>query len=114
MTDPTRREFRISPTQYELFRFIVDRPVTLGIRLIATDPVNLLLLDNEQRDQYESGVGKTHPYTAAWGRRIDLNAAVDVDPGTWYLVVEGSTEPSRGRIEVFQQTSANGGRQASL
>jgi len=95
---PSVRTFDITPNQYELFRFTITRPSTLRIGLIATAPVNLLLLDSDDRAGYESG--KTHTYTAAWGRRSDLDTAAAVDPGTWYLVVEGSTEPSRGRVEV--------------
>jgi len=68
--------------------------------MIATAPVNLLLLDTDDRVEYERGATETHPYTAAWGRRSELEAAVRLDPGTWYLVVEGSTEPSKGRIEI--------------
>jgi hypothetical protein len=70
--------------------------------MIATAPVNLLLLDNEDRSDYERGEGTTHHYSVAWPRKSDLETAVKVDPGTWYLAVEGSTEPSSGRIEVFQ------------
>ena len=95
------REFRITPSQYELFRFVVERPARLHIRMMATSPVNLVLLDSEDRAEYESGRGDTHSYAAAWGRRSDLEESVKVDPGTWYLAVEGSTEPSRGRIELY-------------
>lgn len=70
--------------------------------MIATAPVNLILLDSEERADYENRTSSTHSYTAAWGRRSDLEESVKVDPGTWYLIVEGSTEPSSGRIEVFQ------------
>lgn len=94
------REFEIGPSQYEPFRFWVERPTTLIIQLIATAPVNLVLLTSEQKAEYEKGENTTHPYTASWPRKRGLEAAVKVDPGTWYLVVEGSTEPSRGRIKV--------------
>lgn len=102
MREASVRNFRITPSQYELFRFTVAQATTLHVRMIATAPVKLLLLNNDDRVNYETGKGSTHSYTAAWGRRSDLEAAVRVDPGTWYLVVEGSTEPSSGRIEVFQ------------
>jgi hypothetical protein len=100
MKEASVREFEISPNQYEPFRFWVERPATLNIVLFATAPVNLVLLNSEQKVEYERGESTTHPYTAAWPRKRDLEAAVKVDPGTWYLVVEGSTEPSRGRIQV--------------
>jgi hypothetical protein len=96
------REFEITPNQYQVFRFLITRPTTLRIQLIATAPVNLVLLDTQGLADYEHGKGQTHTYIAAWGRRKDLDAAVEVDPGTWYLVVEGSTDYTRGRIEVFQ------------
>jgi hypothetical protein len=100
--DSAVRNFQLNPSEYELFRFTITRPKTLHIRMIATAPVNLLLLDSEDRAQYENGAGESHSYTAAWGRKSDLETTVEVDPGTWYLVVEGSTAPSRGRIEIFQ------------
>jgi hypothetical protein len=100
--EPAVRNFRVTPSQYELFKFTVVRPTTLFIRMIATAPVNLLLLDNEDRAEYESG-SETTTYTASWGRRIHLEVEEAVTPGTWYLVVEGSTELSSGRIEVLQE-----------
>lgn len=100
MKEASVRKFDITPSQYELFRFRVARPMTLNIQLIATAPVNLLVLNDEEKAEYERGKNATHTYKAAWGRRSDLDEAVKVDPGTWYLVVEGSTEPSRGHIIV--------------
>ena len=98
MKEVSVSKFDITSSQYELFRFNVERPMTLNIQLIATAPVNLLVLDNEQRAEYENGKSATHTYKAAWGRRSDLDEAIKVSPGTWYVVVEGSTEPSRGHI----------------
>lgn len=102
MSEKSVRKFQITPSQYALFRLTITRPTMLGIRLIATAPVKLMLLDSEQRAAYENGNLQTHPYTVAWGRKSDLETEVKVDPGTWYLVAEGSTEPSTGRIEIFQ------------
>lgn len=99
------RTFQITANQYELFRFTVDRRTTLNIRLIATAPVNLVLLDSRDRAKFEDPQTQTHSYEAAWGRRSDLEESVRVAPGTWYLAVEGSTEPSSGRIEVFTRRS---------
>jgi hypothetical protein len=101
MSPATVRKFEVTASQYELFRFIITRPTTLRIRMIATAPVNLTLLDSEDRAEYESGLA-THTYVASWPRKSDLEATVRVDPGTWYLSVEGSTEPSSGRVEIFQ------------
>jgi hypothetical protein len=102
MTQPAVRNFQITPNQYELFRFTVSQPTTLHIRMEANAPVNLVLLDSDERADYESSRNATHSYSAAWGRRRELETDIKVRPGTWYLAVEGSTEPSRGRIEVFQ------------
>jgi len=95
------RRFEITASQYELFRFTVSNPTSMRVRMIATAPVNLMLLSSEDRAAYESGKSATHPYEMAWGRKSELDATVRVKAGTWYLVVEGSTEPSHGRIEVF-------------
>ena len=100
MNEASVRDFEVTPSQYEPFRFSVDRLSTLNIELIATAPVNLVLLNSEQKTEYEKGQNSTHTYTASWPRKKDLKATVRVESGTWYLVVEGSTEPSRGRIKV--------------
>jgi hypothetical protein len=95
------RKFDITPSEYQLFKFSISRSTTILIRLIATSPVNLLLLDNEDRAEYEGGI-ETHSYTNSWGRRIDLEEEVQVGSGTWYLVVEGYKEPSSGIVEVYK------------
>jgi hypothetical protein len=102
MEEMAVRKFEITPSQYQLFRFNVGKPTTLQLRMIATAPVNVMLLDDEDRGKYESGKAATHPYTAAWGRRSELEESVKVEAGTWYLVIEGSSEPSTGRIEILQ------------
>jgi len=102
MTQPSVRNFQITPSQYELFRFTVTHAATLHIRMIATAPVNLVLLDSDDRADYERGQNKTHSFAASWPRKSDLETDIKVNPGTWYLAVEGSTERSSGRIEVFQ------------
>jgi hypothetical protein len=101
MSETSIRKFEITPSQYELFRFTVGRPSTLRIRMMATAPVNLVLLDSEDRAEYETGKNETYLYKAAWGRKSELDERVQVTPGTWYLAVEGSTEPSKGRIDVM-------------
>jgi len=95
--------FQITPSQYQLFNFTVERPTTLRIRMIATAPVNLILLNSEDRASYEPGQTDTRSYKTSWGRRSDIDAEVRVKPGTWYLAVEGSMEPSKGRIEVLKR-----------
>jgi hypothetical protein len=97
------KNFRLTPTQYELFTFTATRPATLviGHSKIATAPVNLLLLDHDGRAEYERG-NVTAAYRAAWGRRSYLEAEEEVEPGTWYLV-EGGPELSSGRVEVLQK-----------
>ena len=98
----SERKFQVTPSQYELFRFTVGRPTTLHIRMLASAPVNLVLLDSDDRADYERGQNATHSFTASWPRKSDLETDIKVEPGTWYLAVEGSTEPSQGRIQVFQ------------
>jgi hypothetical protein len=68
--------------------------------MIATAPVNMMLLDSDERADYENGDTATQKYEVAWGRKSELDDTVRVAPGTWYLIVEGSTEPSSGRVEV--------------
>jgi|SRR5205809_6197324 len=102
MSEAEVRKFEVTPSQYELFRFTITRPAKLRVRLIATAPVNVVLLDPDDRVQYESRNHETHSYHAAWGRKSELDETVKVDPGTWYLAVEGSTQPSRGRVEILQ------------
>jgi len=58
MKEASVRDFEISPNQYEPFRFWVERPATLNILLFATAPVNLVLLNSEQKVEYEKGENK--------------------------------------------------------
>jgi hypothetical protein len=102
LNEASVKNFRLTPTQYELFTFTATRPPTLVIRMIATAPVNLLLLDHDGRAEYERG-NVTAAYRAEWGRRSYLEAEEEVEPGTWYLVVEGGPEMSSGRVEVLQK-----------
>lgn len=101
MRETAVREFQISPNQYQLFRFNVSHPSTLYITMLASSAVDVLLLDGEARTEYESGSDSFSAYR--WGRRVSIDEAVNVDSGTWYIVVEGRHEPSRGRIKVYQQ-----------
>lgn len=101
MIETSERKFQINPNQYQVFRFSISWPTTLYIRMIATAPVDLLLLDNEERAEYESG--REFSPAVTWGRRSNLEESVNnVEPGTWYLIVEGRAEPSKGRILVYQ------------
>jgi hypothetical protein len=102
LSEASVRKFKITASQYEMFRFVITQSAKLRIRMWATAPINLLLLDSEDRAEFEQN-RTNYTYTAAWGRRSDLETTVPVDPGTWYLVVEGSTEPSSGRVEVLEE-----------
>jgi hypothetical protein len=102
LSEASLRKFKITASQYEMFRFVITQKAKLRVRLWATAPVNVLLLDSEDRAEFELNKSN-YTYTAAWGRRSDLEATVPVEPGKWYLVVEGSTEPSSGRVEVLEE-----------
>lgn len=101
MREAAVRQFQIMPNQYQLFRFSVSRPSTLYINMIATAPVDVKLLDSEARSIYENG-GDDY-FAFRWGRRISIDELVEVHPDTWYIVVEGREEESRGHIKVYQQ-----------
>jgi len=94
------RRFKIEPEEYALFRFTVPEPSTLFLHMIASSPVNLMLMDAEDKYEYEQGDADRFSYTASWGRRIDLETSVEVGAGTWFFIVEGYRETSVGRIEV--------------
>ncbi len=94
------RYFRIGPSQYQVFRFTLPRPRPVRITLSAEAPVNVLLLTGSELAEYSDGTAVTHPYGGAWGKRRELDAVAKLGPGTWYVVVEGSTEPSSGRLEI--------------
>jgi hypothetical protein len=97
------RRFNITASQYEMFRFIIARNAKLRIRVLATAPVNLLLLDPEDKFMFEEKGSDYTSYTASWPRKSDFETTIPVDAGTWYLVVEGSMDPSTGRVDVFEE-----------
>jgi hypothetical protein len=67
--------------------------------MIASEPVNLFVLDSDEKSVYESG-GEFSAF--AWRRKSHLEEQVFVEPGTWYIIVEGRDAPSTGRIWVYQ------------
>ena len=97
----TTRRFSIKADEYEVFRFSIPRRMDVHIRLLAASPVNLVLLDAEDKKKYEDNARQTHEYEASWGRRSDLEASVKLDAGTWYLIIEGSTDDSNGILEIY-------------
>jgi len=94
------RYFRITPSQYQVFRFSLPESRRVHIGLSASAAVKVLLLNSGELAEYVDGEGATHPYTAAWGRRTDLDVTERIGPGTWYVIVEGSTEASSGRLDI--------------
>lgn len=100
MREAASREFQISPNQYQVFRFSVSRP-TLYISMLATAPVNVFLVDSDGKYEYENGIDSFSAFR--WGRRVSIDESVNVDPGTWYIIIEGRDDESRGRIKVYQQ-----------
>jgi hypothetical protein len=96
------KEFKLAPADYALYEFLVPRPTTIYIRMIATAPVNLLLLDDRDRNEFERANQKIR-YRVAWGRRTFLEVEEEINAGTWYLAVEGLEEPSSGRVELFAE-----------
>jgi hypothetical protein len=106
LSEASVRKFRITANQYEMFKFVITQRENLRIRMIATAPVNLVLLSSEDRAEFEQfmlGSRSAYSYTTAWGRRSDLDTSFPIDPGTWYLLVEGNTEPSSGRVEILEE-----------
>ncbi len=66
MSQSTGQRFEVRPSEYELFRFTVPRSTTLSVRMMATDPVNVVLLDADDRMDYEGG-NPSYTYQNAWG-----------------------------------------------
>jgi len=95
------RRFKITPAQYYSFRFRVPRPMKLNVQLIATAPVNVLLGRTLDKAEYEKGTIMPFSDSRSWEAVDDLDRVVDVDPGTWYLTVEGVNEPSTGLIKAY-------------
>ncbi|SRR5579862_3149102 len=94
------REFKVTPSQYEVFRFSLPRRTAVNIDMIATKPVNLVVLGREEMQEYEHGQLASHSFTRVWNGRRSLNEQVDLDEGTWYLIVEGHKAKSVGTIRL--------------
>ena len=100
MSQTSIRRFEVGPGQYVMFRFTVQNRRPVFINMIATAPVNVLLLDSYDRTDYEKG-NASHSYEHAWGRRVDLREELRLEPGTWYVVIEGRDSLSSGRLEIY-------------
>lgn len=98
----SKRNFRITANQYDIFRFVITRRTAGRVLLAANAPVNLVLLDSEDRADFERD--KTnYTYTEVWNNQKFLDEAIRLDPGTWYLLVEGRSSSSRGWVEVLER-----------
>jgi hypothetical protein len=90
--------FDITPTQYATFRFKVPpRATMVNIQLIATAPVNLFLQRSEDIAQSEK---ESFNSDRQWLTVQDLDDYRKIEPGIWYLIVEGVKEPSRGLVKL--------------
>src|SRR5438309_1863379 len=98
MSEESSRVFEITPTQYATFRFTVPpRSTIVNIQLIATAPVNLFLQRSEDMAQYEK---ESFDSDRQWLSVQELDDYRKIEPGIWYLIVEGVKEPSRGRVKL--------------
>jgi hypothetical protein len=68
--------------------------------MIATEPVNLCVLDNDEMYEYEKGDRKTYTVTWSSPRSSSLDETFSLGPGTWHLVVEGWMKKSKGKILI--------------
>ena len=94
------RRFEVGAGEYVVFRFTLRRDTSLYVRMYATNPANVLLLDSGNYAEYKSGIPDYH-YTKIWSQRIQFEDEVSVWAGTWYIVVEGRDQTSGGWLEVF-------------
>ena len=92
------RTFEVTPSQYEVFRFSLPRRTTVNINMIATEPVNIVVLDSDEMYEYEHGELSTHDVTEVWNGRVQLSKSIRLSEGTWYLIVEGHKAKSTGKI----------------
>jgi hypothetical protein len=101
MREAAEREFQISPKQYQLFEFNVSRPSALYVTMNASAPVDVFLVDSVGKYEYENGLD---PVAFTWERRAFIEDMTErAEPGTWYIIVEGREQPSRGHITVLQK-----------
>lgn len=93
-------KFDIDADEYQVFRFTLRRPARVRIRIVASEPVNVLLLDRDERLDYESQHDDELIFTAQWRCRDNLEVTQTVDAGQWAIVIEGDESPSVGIIDV--------------
>ena len=93
------RRFEVWPSEYVAFRFTIRKSRTLYIRMVATSPANLLVMDSDNYAAYKRG---DESYSIErWSKRIDIEGEIDAWPGTWYMVVEGRDQQSTGLLDVY-------------
>jgi hypothetical protein len=103
------RDFNVTPSQFQEFLLTLDRTTVVRIELTATAPVGLMILDSDGLYEYKKRgqkssfdvVGSLSPRSYALSPRSHIRAEIRLEAGTWYLIVEGSREPSSGRISTF-------------
>jgi hypothetical protein len=93
-----RRAFSVRADEYDEFRIRVERRSSMRVRLFATAAVTLSLLDGDDHRELGDPDATSFSTTAAWNRKVEVDENVWVDPGSWWLVVEGNAAPSAGVI----------------
>jgi hypothetical protein len=94
------RRFRVTPSQFQVFRFTLERTTVVRIELIATEPVGLIILDSDGLFEYEHGSLSTYEVAESLPPRSYARASIRLTAGTWYLIVEGFKKASEGRVHM--------------
>lgn len=95
------RCFRVTPNQFQVFRFTIEHTTVVRIELIATEPVSLMILDSDGLNEYEHGDLSTFEVEKSLPPRTYARASIRLRSGTWYLIVEGHKKASDGRIHML-------------
>ena len=94
------RRFRVTPKQFQVFRYTLKKRAIVRVEMIATEPVAMMVLDTDDFYEYDKGSLSTFEVERSWPPKGFVRDRFPLSEGTWYIIVEGYKAPSSGRFQI--------------
>jgi len=94
------RRFRVTPNQFQVFKYTRLRRAIVHVEMIATEAVGMMVLDSDNFYEYDKGSLSTFEVERSWPPKGFVKDRFPLGAGTWYIIVEGYKATSEGRIQI--------------
>ena len=76
----TARRFRVTPNQFQVFKYTLEKRAVVRIEMSATEPVSTMVLDSDDFYEYVKGSLTTFEVERSWPRRVSSRIAFHWPP----------------------------------